>query len=145
MSAAENPKVNRHLKDKAMDHIDHALGRPVWPHRGSYRNHFAIDACSDIAASFDASPHWRKGNSNGDMAFYYVTDAGRQALSDYLDSLDIGERYRAYVVTFEGQSWTTAAKSRAHARYVEWLKVSDCNFELAFGDFIKRSTVRLAS
>lgn len=41
----KNPTVNRYLKDKAMDHIDHALGRPVDPLRESYRNHFYL--CSD--------------------------------------------------------------------------------------------------
>lgn len=29
-------EVNRYLKDKAMDHIDHALGRPVDPMDETY-------------------------------------------------------------------------------------------------------------
>ena len=77
-------QVNRYLKDKHFDRIDHALGRPVDPMVKSYRNHFAADAGSDLAAMFRASDHWREGRSDGDMAYFFVTDAGRAALRDHL-------------------------------------------------------------
>ncbi|WP_319533384.1 hypothetical protein [uncultured Cohaesibacter sp.] len=35
-----NHSVNRSLDDKAMDAIDHALGRPVDPMSESYRNYY---------------------------------------------------------------------------------------------------------
>jgi hypothetical protein len=141
----ENPSVNRYLSDNAMDHIDHALGRPIWPLRESYRNYFATDVRSDLASAFNASFHWELRNVTPDaMAFYSVTDAGRNALADYLDGLDVGERHQAYAVTFEGQTCVVPAKSRAHARYSEWLSISDCFCDLTFADFIKRSQVRNA-
>lgn len=139
-----NPAVNRYLKDEDMDRIDHALGRPVWPLRETYRNHYATDASGTLAVDFAFSSHWEKSGQRGDMAFFTVTEAGRKALSDYLDELDIGERHRAYIVTFEGHDDIIPAKSRAHARYANWLQISDCFAELTFGEFIKSSSVRLA-
>lgn len=142
---SENPSVNRWLKDKAMDHIDHALGRPVWPRRKTYRNHFSTDAGGPTAAAFESSPYWRKYGQHRDMAFFLVTSAGREALAAHLDGLDVGERHRAYEVTYEGQSRIVPAKSRSHARYSEYLTISDCFSELTFGEFIKHSSVRLAA
>lgn len=141
----ENPSVNRWLKDKAMDHIDHAIGRPVWPLRETYRNHFATDATGTIAIDFAFSPYWARVGQQGDMAFFAVTTAGRKALAAYLDGMDVGERQRAYVVTYEGHSRIVSAKSRSHARYSEYLTISDCFSELTFGEFIKHSSVRLAA
>lgn len=139
----ENPTVNRYLRDKAMDRIDHALGRPVWPLRETYRNHFATT--SAVAMDFEDNSHWEFCGAQGRMAFYAVTDAGRQALAGYLETLDVGERTRAYVVTYEGYEVIVPAKSRAHARYTNWLRISDSFSELTFGEFIKNSSVRLAA
>lgn len=72
-----NPRVNRYLKDKAMDHIDHALGRPVDPMGETYRNHFATGADGKDAKQFAASSNWEKVGQRDDMAFFAVTDAGR--------------------------------------------------------------------
>lgn len=141
----ENPSVNRYLKDKAMDHIDHALGRPVWPLRETYRNHFATAATGTKAAEFTASPNWELMGQRDDMAFFAVTDLGRNALADHLDRLNASERHRAYVVTFEGLSCIVPAKSRSSARYSEYLAFSDCRSDLTFGYFIKNSSVRLAA
>ena len=140
-----NPTVNRYLRDKTMDHIDHALGRPIWPLRESYRNCFATDIRTNLAAEFQESPHWELGSvdQNG-MGFFYVTQAGREALAAHLDGLDVGERHRAYVVDYAGYSSVVPAKSRAHARYSKWLDISDCCADLTFGDFIKNSSVRVA-
>ncbi len=140
-----NPPVNRYLRDKAMDHIDHALGRPIWPLRETNRNYFAVYVDSDLFAAFRVSAWWRPlGPVRAGMAFFAVTDAGRKALADHLDALDVGERHQAYEVTFEGYATVVPAKSRAHARYAQWLKISDSFSELSFGDFIRASTVRAA-
>lgn len=141
-SALENPIVNRYLADKDMDRIDHALGRPVWPLRKSYRDYFATRRDSDQAKDFDASPHWQKRNVCGDMAFYAVTEAGRAALADHLASLDV--QHRAYEVTFEGHSTLIAAKDRNAARYKHFLNISDCLPDLTFGVFIRKASVRCA-
>lgn len=142
---SENPSVNRHLHDKAMDHIDHALGRPIWPLRETYRNHFATGIGQTLALEFEASPYWRRLPANGSMAFYAVTDAGRQALANHLGGLDVDERHRAYVVSYEGQSWIEPAKSRGRARYSAYLKISDVFNEITFADFCRSTTVRAAA
>lgn len=140
-----NPTVNRYLKDKAMDRIDHALGRPVWPLRETYRNHFATDAAGVLAVHFACSPHWTLTGQQGEMAFFAVTEMGRNALSEHLETLDEGARHRAYIITFEGYESIIPAKSRSHARYAYWLRVSDSFSELTFGDFIRNSGVRVAA
>jgi hypothetical protein len=78
-STNENPSVNRYLKDKPMDRIDHALGRPIWPMRETYRNHYATDATGTLAIDFAFSAHWQQRGQSGDMAFFAVTLAGRKA------------------------------------------------------------------
>lgn len=140
--ADENPSVNRDLADKDMNRIDHALGRPVWPLRETFRNYFATRPDSDQAKAFDASPHWEKHNAYGTMAFYHVTQAGREALAEYLKRQ--GKAARAYIVTFDGHSNVVAAKSHGAARYAQFLTISDCFADLTFQDFAKRSRVRLA-
>ena len=62
-------KVNRYLKDKAMDRIDHALGRPLNPLAETFRNHFAVEAEDTFAAEMRTSPHWDGGDATGRMAF----------------------------------------------------------------------------
>lgn len=140
---SENPTVNRWLKDRAMDRIDHALGRPVWPLRETYRNHFATTSAD--AMDFEGNPHWEFCGSQDRMAFYAVTAEGRQALADYLATLDVDQQHRAYVVTYGGYERVVPAKSRAHARYSYFLEISDSFSELTFGDFIKASSARLAA
>ena len=140
--------VNRYLKNKAMDRIDHALGRPVNPldHEITYRDHFATD-CPDQIAEFRGSPHWQEGHTQWGMSFFHVTDDGRQALSDHLK--DIEDPHRLYCVTWRpgrSESYTRdiAAKSRGAARYAYYIIVSDVNHDLTFGDFCRQSTARLA-
>ena len=139
--AEENPSVNRYLEDKAMDHIDHALGRPVWPLRESYRNNFAIGEGCDLAKAFDASPHWQRRGINGTMAFFSVTQAGRAALADHLKQK--ANAARAFIVTFGEYSTIVPAKSHGAARYSYFLTISDCFADLTFSDFAKRSSVKL--
>ena len=139
----DNPRVNRHLKDLSFDHIDHALGRPAWPMRESYRNYFAACADSNLARLFSSSPHWRAGPVGSDgLLFFQVTPAGRAALADYLRQLGAD---RVYVVTFGGHERNVPASTPAKARYAYWLEISDCLADMRFGDFIRRSRVRVAA
>ncbi|MBN9525723.1 MAG: hypothetical protein J0H82_05960 [Alphaproteobacteria bacterium] len=139
----DNPSVDRYLKDKAMDHIDHALGRPIWPLKKSYRNYFAIDTRSDLANSFRASPHWRFTGSAGQMAFFSVTEAGRHALQSHLASLHAPTK--AFTVAYGGQTAIVPAATPSRARYSRWLAISDCCPDLTFAEFLRDATVRLAA
>jgi hypothetical protein len=138
-------QVNRYLKDKAFDHIDHALGRPVDPLVESYRNHFAVDADSNTAKEFDASPFWGRNGKGapGGMAFYHVTAEGRHALKQHLK--DIGDKHRLFNVTFEGHTQTVVAESPSKARYSLWLDISDCRSSLSFKKFCQSVAVRVAA
>ncbi|MDE3791731.1 hypothetical protein I7G86_13920 [Sinorhizobium meliloti] len=138
-----NPRVNRYLKDKAMDHIDHALGRPVDPLGETYRNHFATDAGGKQAQQFAASPNWERVGQRDDMAFFAVTDIGRDALAAHLKQ--IGDKHRLYHVTYEGQTQAVVAVSAAKAKYSLWLDISDCFCDLTFGKFCRAATVRAAA
>lgn len=141
----DNPTVNRYLKDKAMDRIDHALGRPADPMRETHRRYFAVGKDSDIAKGFRASPHWEEAPPSGineDMRWFYVTDAGRMALRDHLK--EINDRTRRYTVTYWEYSDIVAAETPAKARYSKFLDVSDAWSELTFAEFQRNSRVRLA-
>lgn len=143
---AEPLRVNRCLRDKAMDHIDHALGRPLDPMQETYRNHFATTRDSDEAKAFRTSPHWSEASS-GDafakMSFFYVTDEGRKALRDHLVS--IGDQHRAFNIEFMGHTTAVAGTSRGNARWRYFLDLSDSWSELSFAKFCKGSRVTLAS
>lgn len=143
MTTSGNPSVNRFLLDKAMDNIDHALGRPVDPLGETYRNYFAVDDASAKAAAFRASPHWIfTGGVHGGMVMFSVTVAGRKALRDHLR--EVGDKHRAYLVTFDGHTEAVAAASPAKAKYEYWLRVSDVCPDLKFGAFCRAATARLA-
>ncbi|WQO66811.1 hypothetical protein U8C40_06610 [Sinorhizobium medicae] len=135
-----NPRVNRYLKDKAIDHIDHALGRPVDPMGETYRNHFVTGANSKDAKQFAASPNWKKVEQRDDMAFFAVTDVGRKALKDHLKA--IGDPWQPYSVTWGGHTVLIAAKSIGNAKYSTYLDVSDSYSELKFVDFAREAKVR---
>ncbi|WP_322884289.1 hypothetical protein U8C35_09755 [Sinorhizobium medicae] len=135
-----NPRVNRYLKDKAIDHIDHALGRPVDPMGETYRNHFAVSKGSELATAFEASPNWQLNGYRDGMAFYSVTDAGRKALKDHLKA--IGDPWQPYSVTWGGHTVLIAAKSIGNAKYSTYLDVSDCYSELKFVDFAREAKAR---
>jgi len=137
-----NPSVDRYLLDKAMDNIDHALGRPADPLRETYRNYFAVDYASPEAAAFRASPHWIiTGGVHGGMVTFSVTVAGREALHDHLRK--VGDKHRAYLVTFDGHSESIAATTPGKAKYEYWLRVSDVCPDLKFGAFCREASVRL--
>lgn len=136
-----NPTVNRQLDDQAMDNIDHALGRPVSPLRATSRNYFATDDMNEIAA-MAYSTHWACAGARGDMTYFRVTDAGRQALADHLATLQ--RQHRPYLVTFDDYQTVIPAESRGQARYKYWLHVSDC-CDISFAELQRRCRVRLAA
>lgn len=134
------PPVNRCLKDKAFDHIDHALGRPTWPLRESYRNGFMTEFDSEYGRAFRASPHWEAGPViPGGLTCFQVTAAGRAALEAHLKALGVHKRF---TVTFAEQSTVVSAETPAKARYSRWLDLCDLLPDLTFGAFQRRSTVR---
>jgi hypothetical protein len=138
-------QVNRSLKDTEMDHIDHALGRPVDPLMESYRNYFATSVGSKEALAFTVSPYWdTHGSTNsGRMTYFFVTHAGRQALKSHLK--EIGDKNRLYDVTFEGRTQAVVAQSAAKAKYSLWMDISDCFCDLKFSAFTRSASARLSS
>ncbi|TCN30296.1 hypothetical protein [Sinorhizobium americanum] len=135
-----NPSVNRSLKDKDFDRIDHALGRPVDPMRETYRNHFAVEIGTRLASSFSHSTHWRLDGAREEMAFYSVTREGRQALAEHLKV--IGDPWKSYEVQFNGFATIVSAISSGNAKYQKYLDISDCYPSLSFGKFVREATVR---
>ncbi len=136
-------QVNRYLKDRAMDRIDHALGRPLNPLSETYRDHYATFTDGAVAEEMRASPHWEGGKAIDRMAFFYVSDAGRKALADHLK--EIKDAHKGYVVAFDGIEMSVVATSAAKARYSAFLSASDCNDDLTFRQFQKECTVRRAA
>ncbi len=130
----ENPRVNRYLKDKTFDRMDHALGRYFDPAGETHRNYFAAQADSDLASEFNRSPYWALSGQQGDMVFYYVTDNGIAALKAYLAE---HAPINAYVVSFNDYSATASA-----AKYDYWLGVRDVYSDLTFIDFCRSARVR---
>lgn len=134
-----NPSANRCLDDKAMDHIDHALGRPVDPMRKTYRNHFVTDGAE--ADAFAASAHWEEiGGPPSSMRAFRVTEYGRAVLAVHLKTLP--NPHRRFEITFDGASWIVAAASAAKARHAEWLSVCDLCPDLTFIDFCRSAKIR---
>ena len=129
-------QVNRYLKDKAIDHIDHALGRPVDPLSETYRNYFATSE-----PEFSDDPHWTLTGKRGDMYYYSVSQEGRKALKSHLD--EIGDKHRLFVVSVDGVDMSPApATTHSKARYSAWLSLD--GWEISFREFQKISRVRLA-
>lgn len=124
-----------------MDHIDHALGRPIDPLVESYRNYFAT---GENDSMFAGNPHWKAGSRYSGGRYFHVTDDGRKALKAHLAS--IGDKHRSYVVSVRGygEMAPRAANSHGAARYAAWIAFSDVDHDTTFGDFQKISRVRLA-
>lgn len=138
----ENPRVNRYLKDKAFDRMDHALGRHFDPTGETFRNYFATDARGALAQSFDASPFWGHSGTQGDMAYYHVTEEGCVALKEHLKKH--GE-FKAYTVSYRGLNSSVVAKSASKAKYESWLRFSDCCPDVTFLDFVREAKFRRAA
>lgn len=135
-------KVNRYLTDPAMDRIDHALGRPLDPLGETYRNYYAAEP--QEAAVMSTSPYWHiRCRWLSGLTTFSVTDAGRAALSAYLRS--IGDRHRAFDLTFDGHVTRVVGTSAAKARYNCFLDARDYYSDLTFAEFLRRSTIRRAA
>lgn len=135
-------QVNRYLENKAMDHIDHALGRPVDPLGESYRNYFYVIGDTDLRRYMAHSPHWTCTGHTDSGAYFSVTDEGRAALAAYLKQ--IGDKHRLFIVTWAGCEMEVAATTRSKALYSKWLDISDVNPDLSFAKFQRESKVRAA-
>lgn len=135
-------QVNRSLKDKAMDHIDHALGRPVDPMVETYRNRFITNRDDQNARDFRASPHWQEYRVDDRSAGFQVTEAGRAALRDHLKAID--DPWRSYIVSYDGYDMPQVGKSHGNAKYRKWCSISDAITDLTFAEFCKTARVRLA-
>jgi hypothetical protein len=134
-------QVNRYLEDKAMDHMDHALGRPVDPRAETYRNYFYVIGETDLRRELASSPYWQSNGKTREGEYFSVTAEGREALASHLKA--IGDRHKRWVVSYAGYQMEVVAISRAKARYSKWLEISDVNDSLTFGEFQRKSKVRL--
>jgi hypothetical protein len=132
-------QVDRYLADKAMDCIDHALGRPLDPLGETYRNFYATDGA--LADEMAGSPFWDEGKRSESMRYFFVNQAGREALAKHLK--EIGDQHRAYVVTYAGYPNTVVATSRDKAKYRRYLEISDVMPDLTFFQFCRGASVSL--
>lgn len=139
-AAGEALRVDRYLADKAFDRMDHALGRPLDPCGQTYRNYYAEDEDSALAAEMRGSPHWGGGGAVCGMAFFHATDEGRRALAAHLKA--INDPHRAFVVSFDGFRRAVVSTSPGKAKYAYWLAISDSWSELTFSDFLRSARVR---
>ena len=133
-------QVNRQMKDKPdLDDVDHALGRPFRPH-DTYRDHYAT-ACPKKKAEMRASSWWEEGGTRDGMTWFYVSDAGRDALAAELSD---HTRYgRLYEISRPGE-WgggLIMAKSRSAARYAAYQKA---DVDWPFIEYCRGLRVRLA-
>ena len=135
-------QVNRYLENKAMDHIDHALGRPVDPIAETYRNYFYVVGDTDLRRKMASSPHWQSAGKTGEGEYFSVTDEGRAELAAHLKA--IGDKHRRWIVSYAGYEMEVIATTAAKARYRKWLAISDVNESLTFGEFQRNSRVKAA-
>lgn len=133
-------QVNRYLTDKAMDRIDHALGRPLDPMTETYRNHFAIDTDDSEAKEMRNSSHWKERRTLDGMTCFTVTDEGRRSLANHLKA--INDPHRAYVISFGAYTRTVISTSPAKARYSYFLDLEIDG--LTFGAFIQECRTKMA-
>ena len=135
-------EVNRYLDDKAMDHIDHALGRPVDPLGETYRNYFYVIGDTELRRHMTSSPHWQSSGVVTGGEYFAVTADGRAALAAHLKA--IGDKHRRWIVSFRGYDMPTVAVTESKARYSKWLDISDTDDSLSFARFQRESKVRAA-
>lgn len=132
-------QVNRYLENKAMDHIDHALGRPVDPCAETYRNYFYVVGDTDLRRQMASSPHWQSGGKTREGEYFSVTTEGRAALAAHLKA--IGDKHRRWIVSYGGYQMQVVATTRGKARYSKWLDISDTDDSLTFAHFQRNSVV----
>lgn len=133
-------EAKRYLKDKAMDHIDHALGRPVDPFGETYRNYFYVIGDTELRRHFAHSRDWTCTGHTEHGAYFSVTDEGRASLAAYLKQ--IGDKNRKWIVSWGGYDMEQVATTKAKARYAKWLSISDVDPDLTFARFQRESKVR---
>ena len=138
----DNPSVNRALDNEAMDHIDHALGRPLFPLQETFRNFFATEVGGPLALSLSISPHWRLAGVREGMACYVVTDAGRRALATHIEA---SNGFRAFDVHWRGHSRRIPAETASKARYKYYLMLKEVCPDLGFSEFCSAAHVRRAA
>jgi len=132
--------INRYLEDKWMDHMDHALGRPLDPTGETYRNFYSTSG--ELADRMAASPYWQEGRRGTQFRNFAVSDEGRKALAAHLR--EIGDSHRAYIVSFNGYNSTVIAKSPTKAKYDYYLRISDVWSDLTFKEFCRNAKVHVA-
>lgn len=76
----------RHLPDEQMDMIDHALGRPRYPHLETYRNRYVVMEDDPVCVVLSNSEYWQETPrvTGGHMVSFVVTETGKRALQEYL-------------------------------------------------------------
>jgi hypothetical protein len=131
---ADNSNVNRRIEDPDMRQIYHALGRPLDPMQETYRDYFAECAGTIREGQMRASPHWDGGTTRGDLTYFHVTASGRAALAAYLK--ETGDRWRRYVIRWNGFDLDICERTRAKAMYAAFLRVSD-SYDVTFGAFVR--------
>ena len=137
-------QVNRYLKDKPMDRIDHALGRPADPMAESCRNYFCANENSPEAEEFRASPNWTARGERGGYEYFSVSREGRAALAAHLRA--IGDENRLFNPVVDGVAMSpVVAGSHSAARYKVFMALSDAR-SISFREFCDlKVSVRLAS
>ncbi len=135
---SENLRVDRYLENQAMDHIDHALGRPLDPLGETYRNFYATGS-----RRFDGDPNWTLVEiTKGGTRVYSVTDEGRQALAEYLKAS--GSKHRAFLVSVEidgiVDDRTVVAENEADACWGRYLDIVDVLPDLSFDEFLRHAS-----
>lgn len=106
--------VNRSLDDKAMDAIDHALGRPLDPLKSTYRARYVVTDNSPEATAMRASPWWTEIHETGHgLTLFHVTQEGREALAAHLR--EIGDPWRCFEIKWAGTTFKYVAKSAKDA------------------------------
>ncbi|WP_395443618.1 hypothetical protein [Caulobacter sp. UC70_42] len=136
------------LTEADLDHMHHALGRPVGPHVVPYRNYFATSTESPDAKRFEEIGLWVKGQGvPGGLTYYHVNDEGQRRVWSWLSERNRKDGLRAYAVSGGGliATKTVMAKSRSAAKYAVWLEFSDV-VDFGYGEWLSRGPrVRLAA
>jgi hypothetical protein len=138
-------QINRSLKDKMFDRIDHALGRPVDPVSKTYRNFFSTDPNSEIGRMLEASGYWDLSYGlDGTVAGFCVNSFGREALKQHLS--EVGDKHREYEIFLDDRKlgvnpsdepMAVIAESASKAKAAAYREFSDIFSEVTFKEFME--------
>ena len=70
------------------DDMHHALGRPARRTSETYRNHYCAPINHPMVERFERLGWWDRGrecSNNGELVFYHVNGAGKEALAKWLE------------------------------------------------------------